>query len=72
MQIHKDILKAWEDIVQKQGITVVAKGAKVNYRTLSSALKHGSCTKKPYARINAFIAKENKKEKRIIESLDQD
>lgn len=72
MQIQQEVKNAIEKEVLLQGITVVAKGSKVNYRTLKKILETGKTEKTPYKKLVLFLKKEIKGRKEVLQMIEDD
>lgn len=72
MQIQQEVIKAIEKEVLLQGVTVVAKGSKVNYRTLKKILATGKTEKTPYKKLISFLKKEIKDRKEVLQVIEDD
>lgn len=72
MKIDKEILKAWKKELEEANLTVVAKDARVNYRTLVSALKTGYAISRTITKINKYVLKKKQDRTKLLESLETD
>jgi hypothetical protein len=76
MTIPKKLLKNWEIELKGYGIIRSAQEMNLNYRTVRSAIKTGSCTQNVYDKINDYlIAKRieiKSKADKVLTELDQD
>jgi len=76
MTIPKKLLKNWETELKGYGIMRSASEMNLNYRTVRSAIKMGTCTQNVYDKINDYlIAKRieiKSKAAKVLINQDQD
>lgn len=64
MIIEQKLKAAWKKGIKRHGITLLAKEAAVDCRTIIRAIEGGKCHKDSYDRINVALLKLNKELKK--------
>jgi hypothetical protein len=73
MQLSKIVIQALEKLVSQEGITYVAEGAGVNYRTIRSVIENGTCKKEQHEKITDYVLlrteEKKKRDQKMAERL---